>query len=277
MALARTTLALRLATVALGVLTASCVDDRRAGTVPTAPSAAALSRAGADAKPMVVLVHGAWADGAAWGPVITRLEGDGYRVVAVQNALRSVAGDVTTAKRVIDAQRGPVVVVAHSYGGVVITGAAAGNPNVKALVYIAAYAPDAGEAFGALANRLGPTAINTALVPDAAGRLYIDLAKFRDVFAPDVMREQARVMAVTQTPLASTVFGESVPQAAWRTIPSWYLVSQEDRVINPDLERFMAGRMGAHTSEVRSSHVSLVSHPGAVAEVIEAAARARTP
>jgi pimeloyl-ACP methyl ester carboxylesterase len=224
------------------------------------------------AKPTIVLVHGAFADATSWQHVIPILERDGYNVIAVQNALASLAGDVETTKRVIDAQTGPVVVVGHSYGGAVITGAAAGNSNVKALVYIAAFAPEPGEAIGAYGDKY-PAPLNATLKPDAAGFLYIDRARFREVFCADVPATEASVMAATQKPVIGSAFGASVDQAAWKTIPSWYLVTQDDRAINPDLERFYAKRIGAKTSEIKSSHVPFISHPAEVARLIEQAAR----
>jgi pimeloyl-ACP methyl ester carboxylesterase len=224
-------------------------------------------------KPTVVLVHGAFADASGWQSVITMLQRDGYKVVAVQNPLVSLANDVETTKRLIDAQTGPVVVVAHSYGGAVISGAAAGNPNVKALVYIAALAPDAGEVVGPLLEKY-PSDVLGKLIPDAAGFLYIETASYADIFAPDIPREQAQALAVAQKPLASAIFGQTSPAAAWKTIPSWFMVAQEDRVINPDLERYFAKRMGAKTTEIKSSHVIFLSHPKEVAGVIREAAGA---
>ena len=194
-------------------------------------------------------------------------------MIAVQNALASLAGDVETTKRVIDAQTGPVVAVGHSYGGAVITGAAAGNPNVKALVYIAAFAPEPGEVITALGEKY-PAPLDQALKPDAAGFLYIDRAQFHEVFAKDVPAMEASVMAATQKPIKGSAFGESVPQAAWKTIPSWYIVAQEDQALNPYLERFFAKRIGAKTTEIKSSHVPFISHPAEVARLIEQAARA---
>jgi pimeloyl-ACP methyl ester carboxylesterase len=228
-------------------------------------------------KPRIVLVHGAFADGTGWQHVIPPLEKDGYFVIAVQNPLTSLADDVATTKRVIDAEaeRGPVIVVGHSYGGAVITGAAAGNANVKALVYIAAFAPEAGEPVAAFLEQY-PSLLGTGLVPDAAGFLYIDRAKFREIFAADVDRTEARVMAATQKPINGQIFGQSPAAAAWKSIPSWYLVATEDNAINPDLERFYAKRMGATTSEITSSHVPFISHPKQVVGLIEKAARAVT-
>ena len=222
-------------------------------------------------KPAIVLVHGAFADGSGWAHVIPLLERDGYYVIAVQNPLTSLAADVETTKRVIDAQTGPTVVVGHSYGGAVITAAAAGNPNVKALVYLAAFAPEAGEPIGKFGDQY-PAPLSTALKPDAAGFLYVDRARFHAVFCADVPLAEARVMAATQKPLIKSVFGATVDQAAWKTIPSWYLVSQEDSAINPNLERFYAKRMGAKTTEIKASHVAFISHPADVARLIEQAA-----
>jgi len=239
----------------------------------SARAAAPTARAPAAAKPTVVLVHGAFADGTGWQHVIPLLERDGYNVIAVQNPLTSFNADVETTKRVVDAQQGPVILVGHSYGGAVITEAAAGNPRVKALVYIAAFAPEAGEAIGAFGEKY-PAPLGAALKPDAAGFLYVDRAKFRDVFARDVPATEASVMAAAQKPIIGNVFGATVTHASWKTIPSFYLVSQQDRALNPDLERFYAKRMGAKTVEVSSSHVSFVSHPDAVTRLIEQAASA---
>jgi pimeloyl-ACP methyl ester carboxylesterase len=235
---------------------------------------APLPAQAAPAKPTIVLVHGAFADASSWYRVIPILLRDGYPVIAVQNPLTSLPADVETTKRVIDAQNGPVVVVGHSYGGAVITAAAAGNQNVKALVYVAAFAPEVGEPIGAFGEKY-PTQLGTGLRPDAAGFLYIDPAKFRELFAADLPVTETDVAAVTQKPIIGSVFGASVEKAAWKTIPSWYLVSQDDHAINPELERFYAKRIGAHTTEIKSSHVPFLSHPAEVARVIEQAAGAK--
>lgn len=247
----------------------------QAGLIVAALSslAVAVRAQSAAHKPTIVLVHGAFADGSSWSKVIPLLEKDGYYVIAVQNPLTSLADDVATTRRVIDAQKGPVVVVGHSYGGAVITGAAAGSAKVKALVYLAAFAPEANEPVGAF-NQKYPSSLDPALRPDAAGFLYADRAQFRDVFARDVPAAETDVIAAAQKPVNSSVFGASVPQAAWKTIPSWYLVSQQDRAINPNLERFFAKRMGAKTTEVKASHVAFISHPAVVVKVIEDAAKA---
>jgi len=226
----------------------------------------------ASPKPAIVLVHGAFADASGWSRVIPILERDGYFVTAVQIPLTSLSDDVATAKRVVDSQKGPVVLVGHSYGGAVITGAAAGSPNVKALVYLAAFAPEGGEALGAPGAKFAQPPLNSALIPDSAGFLYIDRAKFHDAFCKDLPEAEARVMAATQKPLSGSVFEASVSAAAWKTVPTWYVVSSQDRAINPELERFYAKRMGATTSEISASHVAFLSHPSEVAKVILAAA-----
>jgi pimeloyl-ACP methyl ester carboxylesterase len=223
-------------------------------------------------RPSIVLVHGAYADGSAWRHVIPLLEREGFTVTAVQNPLTSLAEDIATTRRVIDAQKGPVIVVGHSYGGAVITGAAFGSPNVKAMVYVTAYAPDAGEAIGSLAAMFGPSAIRAALETDAAGFLSISRARFHEVFAKDVPEDEARVMAATQKPIKATIFGEPAGSPAWKTIPSWYLVATEDQAIKPELQRYMANRMNAKTSEVRSSHVPFISRPDEVVKTIKEAA-----
>lgn len=239
-------------------------------------TAAAFSQdSSAKVKPTIVLVHGAFADGTGWQHVIPLLERDGYTVTAVQNPLTSVADDIATTRRVIDAQPGPVVVVGHSYGGLVITGAASGSPKVAALVYVAAFAPDAAEPIGPLTEKY-PAPSATALRPDAAGFFYIDRALFHDIFAKDVGDREAAVLAAAQKPLAGASFGAVLTVGpAWKTIPSWFIVAQNDRVISPDLERFFAHRMGATTTELASSHVPFISRPAEVVKVIEEAATAR--
>jgi len=230
------------------------------------------TKAASDSK-TIVLVHGAFADASGWSNVIPILERDGYYVTAVQIPLTSLADDIATTKRVLDAQKGPVVLVGHSYGGAVITGAAAGSKNVKSLVYVAAFAPESNEPLGAMGSKFPETPLNSALAPDSAGFLYIDRAKFHDAFCADLPAAQARVMAATQKPLHKSVFGSSVPEAAWKTIPSWFIVSKNDRAINPDLERFYAKRANAKTTEIAASHVSFLSHPNDVAKVIEDAGK----
>ena len=257
-------------------LSATIACDRDPSDTPFDITGTGLNahRASHTEKPVIVLVHGAFADATSFQELIPLLQQQHYRVIAVQNTLTSLDADIATTKRLIDAQQGPVVVVGHSYGGAVITGAAAGNPNVKALVYVAAFAPDANEPVAALQGNFPPSELGSALVPDAAGFLYGDTAKFREVFAQDLPERLTRIVAATQKPVNASVFGASTPQAAWHTIPSWYLVATEDHAIDPDLERFYAKRMKARTTEVRSSHVMYISHPAQVARVIEEAAAA---
>ena len=224
-------------------------------------------------KTTVILVHGAFADGSSWGDVIPRLEKAGYDVIAVQNPLTSYADDVATTRRVIDAQSGAVVLVGHSYGGAVITKAALGAANVKALVYVAAFAPDADENLQALLQQY-PSKIGGALVPDAAGFLYIDRAQFKEVFAADVSEPVLSVMSATQKPINSQTFGQIYETPAWKDLPSWYLIATDDQAINPELQRVFAERMGATTREVKSSHVPFASNPPAVVSIIEEAADA---
>jgi len=224
-------------------------------------------------KPSIVLVHGAFADASCWSKVIPVLEERGYCVTAVQNALQSVADDVATTRRVIDAQSGPVIVVGHSYGGAVMTGAANGAPNVKALVYMAAFAPDEGEVLFPLLEKY-PSKLATALVPDAAGFLYIDRAKFQDVFAADVDDRERSVMAATQKPINGQILGHAYGAPAWKGVPSWFLVPNQDQTINPDLQRMFAKRLNATIQEVDSSHVPFMSRTGVVVDIIEQAVEA---
>ena len=222
-------------------------------------------------NPTVILVHGAFADGSGWGDVIPLLEKAGYDVTAVQNPLTSFADDVATTRRVIEAQQGPVVLVGHSYGGAVITKAAIGAANVKALVYVAAFAPDAGENLQSLLEKY-PSKIGAALVPDAAGFLYIDRTKFKEAFAADVSDRDLSVLAAAQKPINSQTFGQVYEAPAWKEIPSWYLIATNDQAINPILQRVFADRIGGTTREVNSSHVPFVSNPTVVADIIKDAA-----
>jgi len=189
--------------------------------------------ANGNGKPAVVLVHGAFADASGWGDVIRALQKKGYDVTAVASG-------------------------------------AADNPNVKAIVYVAAFAPDVGETLGPLLEKY-PNKVGESFRPDAAGFIYLDRATFPDVFCQDVPEVEAKVMAVTQKPLHGSVFEATPTVAAWKNVPTWFIVAKNDRVINPDLERFFAKRMGAKTTEVDASHVAFLSHPEAVVSTIEEA------
>jgi len=234
-------------------------------------------------KPTVVLVHGAFADASGWSDEIRRLHNDGYPVLAPANPLRGIASDAAYIRSVLATISGPIVLVGHSYGGAVITNAASGNPNVKALVYIAAFAPDEGEPLGApLAGSqdslLTLDALDLRPYPLPGGGTgadaYIKLDRFHEIFAADLPTSVTDVMARAQRPLEASVLQEPTHNPAWKTIPSWFLLPTEDRVIGTDAERAMATRAGSHIVEVRASHAVLVSRPTKVTKLIEEAARA---
>ena len=232
------------------------------------------------AKPTVVLVHGAWADASSWTDVTATLQRRGFTVLAPANPLRGLATDSDYLASILSTLEGPIVLVGHSYGGMVITNAASGNPNVNALVYVAAFAPDLGETLGGL-GAMNPgsqlTPENLTFRPYAGGvDVYISPTAFRDVFARDLSARTTSVMAAGQRPIAAQVLGEPSGDPAWNTIASWYLVATRDNAIPPATQRFMAERAGAHTSEVRSSHAVTVSHPDAVIHTILEAAAATT-
>ncbi|MER5708504.1 alpha/beta hydrolase [Streptomyces sp. NPDC042898] len=227
-------------------------------------------------KPTIVLVHGFWGGAAHWANVIVELDKRGYdKIRAVENPLTSLADDAERTRKMVRQVDGPVVLVGHSYGGAVIT-EAGDLPNVTALVYIAAFAPDAGESPGQISQEKPPAAFEN-IAPDSDGYLWIKPDKFHDSFAQDVSREEALVMAVTQkAPLAST-FGDNVTAPAWRAKPAYYQVSTEDRMIHPDNERRMAARMNPRkTIELDASHASLASRPVEVCDLIELAVRETT-
>ena len=223
----------------------------------------------------IVLVHGAWADGSGWKDVYEILVKDGYNVSVVQEPETSFKDDVAATKRVLALQDGPSILVAHSYGGSVITEAGTG-PSVVGLVYVAAHMPDAGESEGDDGKRFpSDLAKSGALKKTADGFTYLDPAQFHEYFAADLSAEQAAFMARSQVFNFADNFSATITTAAWRTKPSWMIVSGSDRTINPDLERWYAKRAGSHTVEVAgASHCVYVSHPKQVADVIESAARA---
>jgi pimeloyl-ACP methyl ester carboxylesterase len=265
---------------------------RRAGQLAVLALCCALSAlvlmpalAGAQAGvplPTVVLVHGAWDRPAGWDGVAARLRAAGYPVVVPDNPLRTLSGDAAAIGRVLHGVTGPIVLVGHSYGGMVITNAALNNPRIKALVYIAAFAPDQGEtALGLIARSPGSLLLPALLPVPFIGpdhRLGVNTTinplLFPTVFAQDAPPRAARMMAVTQRPatFASGAGKSGVP--AWRTIPSWYMVARNDRIIPPAVERFMAQRAHAITVEIASSHAAQVAHPAEVANLILTAARA---
>jgi pimeloyl-ACP methyl ester carboxylesterase len=231
-------------------------------------------------KPTVVLVHGAFADSSGWHDVASRLQDQGYPVLAFSNPLRGPAPDAEYLRLFLATISGPIVLVGHSYGGAVITNAATGDPDVKALVYIAAYAPDAGETVAA-ANTLGGghTVVTEHLVirpypgaPADDADAYIDPSWFPRLFAQDLPRDEADFLAASQRPGALAALRTASGEPAWKSIPSWYMVANQDRIIPPEAERAMAERAGAYTVSINSSHVAMMSHPKAVTRLIVRAA-----
>lgn len=214
----------------------------------------------------VVLVHGAYADGSCWTEVIARLQAAGLRATAVQNPLTSLDDDVQATRRILALQDGPTVLVGHSWAGMVISEAGV-HEKVSALVYVSARAPDAGEDFGALATKFPKPPASAGLV-SAGGFAQLSEEAFLRDFAGDIDPVRARVLYAVQGRVASTLFNGRTTVAAWRSKPSWYQVSSNDRTIDPDLERFLAKRMNARTIELPSSHLALISHPDEITDLI---------
>jgi pimeloyl-ACP methyl ester carboxylesterase len=236
-----------------------------AATLLTSPSQAAP----AGAIKNIVLVHGAFADGSGWKAVSDILQADGYNVSIAQEPETSLEDDIAATNRVLDQQDGPTVLVGHSYGGIVITGAG-NNPHVVSLVYVAAFQPDTGESLGSLAASKPPASNSIRPTPD--GFLLIDRASFHADFAADLPAAEADFMARSQVPLSVKSAGGATSNPAWKTKPTYGIVATQDRAINPDLERSMYKRSNAVTIEIPSSHVVYISHPKEVAAVIEKAA-----
>ena len=244
-------------------------------TAQAGPLTAQAQAQSTAARPTIVLVHGGFVDGSGWAGVFELLRKDGYNVAIVQNPTISLAGDVAATRSVIDAQSGPVVLVGHSYGGVVVT-QAGNHPKVTALVYITAFAPDSGESVGTLIKNPAPGAPVPPILPPRDGFLYLDKAKFAASFAADVDPKTAAFMAESQVPWGLEALNGAVTQAAWKTKPSWYLVVTEDKMIPPDAQRFMSKRAGSKVVETSGSHAIYVSRPGPVAALIEQAAASIT-
>ncbi len=218
-------------------------------------------------KPTVILVHGAWADGSSWQKVIPLLLKEEIPVIAVQNPTSSLADDADATRRIINSVDGPIVLVGHSWGGAVIT-EAGNDPKVKALVYVAAFAPKAGETVGEQVGRYPAPPGLSQIKNDGAGYLTLSEEGWVNDVGQDLPKEEARVLSVLQPPLAASTFGDKVTEAAWLSRPTWYIVSTEDRVVSVDLERELAAAMGATTTELAASHLSLLSMPEAVTSVI---------
>ena len=239
-------------------------------------SAYAAAAGAAPAQPVknIVLVHGAFADGSSWAKVIPILQANGYTVTAVQIPLSSLADDVAATHRALAQQQGPVILVGHSWAGVVITEAGM-DPKVAGLVYVAAFGPDQDEAVGELGKAYPPPPALAAPIVDKQGFMSLPTDAVVKYFASDLPASEARVLAATQGPIAVSAFGARVSGVAWKTKPSWYIVSKLDSAIAPDEERFFAKRMKATTTELNTSHLAMLSQPKAVATVLmDAAAKA---
>jgi pimeloyl-ACP methyl ester carboxylesterase len=253
------------------------------GSAPVALAGARTPTPQREAKPTVVLVHGAWADGSSWTKVVSELQRDGYTVRAPPNPLRSLPGDSATARAFLSTIPGPVVLVGHSYGGAVITNAATNNPNVKALVYVDAFVPDAGETVLPLAGQDSALAVDPTTVFDfvpcpcaPAGDfdLYLKRSVFLNAFANGVPTREALALYAAQRPLALSVGSEPSGEPAWKTIPSWYLLGTRDLIIPPSAQQFMAERAGSTIVKVNAGHLSLISDPHAATRLIEQAGHA---
>jgi pimeloyl-ACP methyl ester carboxylesterase len=241
------------------------------------PSSASATRE-RTAKPTIVLVHGAFADSSGWNAVTRRLLGDGYPVVAPANPLRGLASDAAYVKAVLQSINGPIVLVGHSYAGSVISGAANGATNVKALVYVAAFSPERGESASDLSVKFPGSTLAETLrpvsLPDGNHDLYVDQKLFHQQFAADVPARDAALMAVSQRPITAAALNEAAGEPAWKTIPSYHLIAEADRNIPAKLQHFMAERAGGVTRSVKgASHAVFVSHPDTTAAFIERAAR----
>jgi pimeloyl-ACP methyl ester carboxylesterase len=219
----------------------------------------------------IVLVHGGFVDGSGWEDVYRILKKDGFDVSIVQNPTTSLADDVAATKRVLAGESKPVILVGHSYGGVVIT-EAGNDPRVAALVYIAAFAPDKGESVGALIKNPSPGAPVPPILPPQDGYLLLDKMKFADSFAADLPKDKADFMANSQVPWGMEALNGTITEAAWRSKESWYLVATDDKMIPPEAQRFMSKRASATVTEVKGSHAIYVSKPEAVATLIKKAA-----
>jgi pimeloyl-ACP methyl ester carboxylesterase len=226
------------------------------------------------ARPNIVLVHGAWADGSCWAAVIERLQADGYNVIAPQFPESSLADDVARLRQVLDRQDGPTVVAGHSYGGQIMTALGTDAPHVVGLVYIAAFGLDEGETIGGLLAQGEPTAALAHLDIDKQGFAWIPEDDFVHHFAGDIDPVRARVMFAVQQALSASTLQDVMTVPAWKSHPAWFMVAAGDEAIPPDAERQFAKRMGADTIEVESGHVAMVSHPAEVTQLIEKAAAA---
>lgn len=250
--------------------------------IPSAVAAASTSShsdmSGSAIKPTIVLEHGAWADGSSWSGVVTRLQNDGYTVDVPPNPLRGPGSDSAYLASFLATVSGPVVLVGHSYGGFVITNAATGDQNVKALVYVDAFIPAQGDTVNSLTSQfpgsqITPAALNFVPSPGGVTDVYIKPSQFRGILANDLSASQAAELAATQRPLAASALTEASGPPAWASIPSWAVIGTADHAIPPAAQEFMTARAHARVTKINASHLSMISHPGAVTNVIEEAAR----
>lgn len=270
-----------LAALALGILVATAIAATAVASAGSSGTARP-QKATAD-KPTIVLVHGGWADSSGWNKQVTKLQRLGYSVIAPANPLRGLASDADYIRSVLVTIEKPIVLVGHSYGGAVISNAAVGVPNVKALVYIAGFAPDKGESLLKLVtmfpgSEIGPPTLLTRKYPLANGGegtdLYLTRHGFRTAFAGDVPKRLADQMWATQRPFSEEAFASPSGEPAWKTIPSWYLVATQDRAIPPATQRFMASRARATITQESASHVPMISRPNSTTNLILEAAKA---
>lgn len=254
--------------------TVSALISSLAISAPLALMTASPAASAADRINNVVLVHGAFVDGSGWESVYKLLSAKGYNVSIVQNPATSLVADVAATRAVLDSLEGPVVLVGHSYGGVVIT-EAGNDPKVQRLVYLAAFVPDEGESVQKIIAHAGPGATPPPILPPANGFVQLDKDKFKAAFGADLKQARASFLANSQVPWGLEAVGGEVTKASWKGKPSWYLVASDDRMIPPAAQRSMAQRAGSKSEEVKSSHAVYESKPGAVASIIEKAATHR--
>ena len=268
----------RFALTGLALAALAAIPSTVAAASTGSHSAAASGNSQSAVKPTIVLEHGAWADGSSWDGVVTLLQKDGYTVDVPPNPLRGPDSDSAYLASYLATVPGPVVLVGHSYGGFVTTNAATGDKNVKALVYVDAYIPAQGDTINSLTaqfpgSQITPAALNFVPSPGGVTDVYIKPSLFRSILANDLPASQAAELAATQRPIAATALTEASGPPAWASIPSWDVIGTADDAIPPAAQEFMAARAHASVTKINASHLSLISHPGTVANVIEEAAR----
>ncbi|MET0635303.1 MAG: alpha/beta hydrolase [Chitinophagaceae bacterium] len=224
-------------------------------------------------KPTIIFVHGVWADGSCWSSQITALQAEGYPVTSVQNPITSLADDVAATKRAITLATGKVILVGHSWGGMVIT-QAGNDPKVVGLVYVAAFAPDLGESINSI-NKMGPAGTIGQYITPVEGFLHLSREGVGKVFAQDLPEKEQDLVYATQTPGFAPIFDDKSGEPAWKSKPSWFVLTTADKAIDPDVQRMMAKRAHSKTTEINSSHVAMLSHPKEVLKVIEDAANTK--